>query len=237
MDIAFGFVAGLLTLLNPCVLSVLPVVMASSLSADRRGPVWLVLGMGASFVALGLGLARLGPALGVAPEAVAAAAAVAMIGFGAVLLVPMLGARFAGATAGIAARADAGIGRLDEARPARMLGAGVLLGAVWSPCIGPTLGGAIALAARGEALAQAAAVMVAFAAGVGAVMLALAYGARAAIRRRQAVLRRASGLARPVMGVVLVALGAGVLLGVPQMIEGWVLDTLPDWFNDLSILF
>jgi cytochrome c biogenesis protein CcdA len=237
MDIAFGFLAGLLTLLNPCVLPVLPVVMAASLAADRRGPVWLVLGMGASFVALGLVLARLGPALGLAPEAVAAAAAVAMIGFGALLLVPALGARFAGATAGIAARADAGIGRLDQAGPARMLGAGALLGAVWSPCIGPTLGGAIALAARGEALAQAAAVMMAFALGVGAVMLALAYGARAAIGRRQAALRRASGLAKPVMGGVLVALGAAVLLGVPQMIEGWVLDTLPDWFNDLSILF
>jgi len=237
MDIPLGFLAGLLTLLNPCVLPVLPVVMAASLSADRRGPLWLVAGMSASFVALGLGLARLGPALGVNPEAVATVAALMMLGFGLVLLLPALGARFAGATAGLAARADAGIGRLDRAGPGRMLGAGALLGAVWSPCIGPTLGGAIALAARGEGLGQAAAVMVAFAAGVSAVMLALAYGARAAIARRQAALRRVSALAKPVMGGVLVALGAAVLAGLPQIVEGWVLDTLPDWFNDLSILF
>lgn len=241
MDIIFGFLAGALTLLNPCVLPVLPVVMASALGADRRGPVWLVLGMGASFVALGLMVARLGPALGLQAEAVGQAAAVAMIGFGAVLLVPALGARFAGATAGLAARADArigtDIGRLDTAAPGRMLGAGVLLGAVWSPCIGPTLGGAIALAARGEGLVQAAAVMLAFAAGTGAVMLALAYGARTTIQRRQAALRRASTLAKPAMGVVLVGLGTAILLGLPQIVEGWVLDTLPDWFNDLSILF
>jgi cytochrome c-type biogenesis protein len=237
MDLVFGFLAGLLTLLNPCVLPVLPVVMASALGADRRGPVWLVAGMAASFVALGLVLARLGPALGVSPEAVGTAAAVVMLGFGLVLLVPSLGAGFATATAGLAARADAGIGRLDQAGPGRLLGAGALLGAVWSPCIGPTLGGAIALAARGEALGQAAAVMVAFAAGVAVVMLALAYGARAAILRRQAALRRASAWAKPVMGAVLVALGAAVLAGLPQIVEGWVLDTLPDWFNDLSIRF
>lgn len=237
MDIIFGFLAGALTLLNPCVLPVLPVVMASALGADRRGPLWLVAGMGASFVALGLTVAWLGPALGLQAEAVGRAAAVAMIGFGAVLLLPALGARFADATAGLAARADARIGRLDTAGPGRMLAAGALLGAVWSPCIGPTLGGAIALAARGEGLAQAAAVMAAFAAGTGAVMLALAYGARGAILRRQAALRRASALAKPAMGAVLVALGAAVLLGLPQIVEGWVLDSLPDWFNDLSILF
>jgi len=237
MDLVFGFLAGLLTLLNPCVLPVLPVVMASALGADRHGPLWLVAGMAASFVALGLGLARLGPALGLTPEVVGTAAAVVMLGFGLVLLVPALGAGFATATAGLSARADAGIGRLDQAGPGRLLLAGVLLGAVWSPCIGPTLGGAIALAARGEALGQAAAVMVAFAAGVAVVMLALAYGARGAILRRQALLRRASAWARPVMGGVLLALGAAVLTGLPQIVEGWVLDTLPDWFNDLSILF
>jgi len=237
MDILLGFLAGLLTLLNPCVLPVLPVVMASSLTGDRRGPLWLVAGMSASFVVLGLGLARLGPALGIHPEAVETTAALLMLAFGVMLLVPAAGARFAGATAGIAARADAGIGRLDQAGPGRMLAGGALLGAVWSPCIGPTLGGAIALAARGDALVQAAAIMVAFAAGVSVVMLALAYGARAAIQRRQATLRRVAGWAKPVMGAVLVMVGAAILAGVPQIIEGWVLDTLPDWFNDLSIIF
>lgn len=211
MELVFEFLARLLTLLNPCVLPVLPVVMASALGADRRGPLWLVAGMALSFVALGVALARLGPALGIDPEAVGQAAAVVMIAFGLVLLVPALGARF------------------DTAGPGRLMAAGALLGAVWSPCIGPTLGGAIALAAGGEALGQAAA-------GVAVVMLALAYGARAAIARRQAALRRAAAWAKPVMGGVLVALGAAVLAGLPQIVEGWVLDTLPDWFNDLSIM-
>src|SRR5690606_17017416 len=107
MDLILGFLAGALTLINPCVLPVLPVVLASAGSADRRGPLFLMAGMSASFVTLGLLLARLGPALGVTPEAVAAAAALVMAAFGLVLLLPALGARFATATAGIAARPTA----------------------------------------------------------------------------------------------------------------------------------
>src|SRR5690606_7202724 len=81
MDLILGFLAGALTLINPCVLPVLPVVLASAGSADRRGPLFLMAGMSASFVTLGLLLARLGPALGVTPEAVAAAAALVMAAF------------------------------------------------------------------------------------------------------------------------------------------------------------
>ncbi|WP_417587682.1 cytochrome c biogenesis CcdA family protein [Pararhodobacter oceanensis] len=240
IDLVFGFLAGVLTLLNPCVLPVLPIVLASSLSADRRGPLYLTAGMAVSFVAIGLALARLGPALGITPETVEAASALVMVGFGLVLLVPALNTRFATATAGLASRADSGISRLDQAGqrsgPLGMALGGMLLGAVWSPCIGPTLGGAIALAASGEGLGQAAAVMVAFAAGVSLVMLALAYGARGALQRRQAWLRGIASKAKPVLGVTFVLVGLGLWFGVFRLLDAWAIETLPYWFQDLSIL-
>jgi cytochrome c biogenesis protein CcdA len=64
MDLIFAYLAGLLTLINPCVLPVLPIVLASSLHRDRRAPMALAAGMSVSFVALGLGITALGPALG-----------------------------------------------------------------------------------------------------------------------------------------------------------------------------
>ena len=60
MDLIFGYLAGLLTLVNPCVLPVLPIVLASALQAHRLGPVALAAGMSASFVILGVGIAALG---------------------------------------------------------------------------------------------------------------------------------------------------------------------------------
>lgn len=237
MDYLFGYLAGLLTLINPCVLPVLPIVLASALQGDRRGPVYLCAGISLSFVALGLGLAQLGPALGVFPETIERVAALVMIGFGLVLLVPSLNVRFASATAGFASGADARIGRLDQAGPARMFAGGALLGAVWSPCIGPTLGGAIALAARGEHLAQAAGIMVTFALGVSTVLLALAYGAQAQIAKRRNAMMTLAARSKPIMGGAFVLIGAAIWFRLHIALEEWALDVLPYWFSDLSIMF
>ncbi|WP_461471112.1 cytochrome c biogenesis CcdA family protein [Pararhodobacter sp.] len=236
MDILLGFLAGALTLLNPCVLPILPIVLASSLAGDRRGPAFLATGMSLSFVALGLTLARLGPALGLTTGTIETLAALMLIGFGLVLLVPGLNARFASATAGLASGADTGFARLDQSGPLGMTLGGALLGAVWSPCIGPTLGGAIALASSGEYLLHAGAIMTAFALGVSAVMLALAYGARSALERRQALLRAVSARSKPILGASFLLTGLALWSGLFRTLEAWAVDTLPYWFQDLSIL-
>lgn len=236
MQIIFGYIAGLLTLINPCVLPVLPIVLAAAVQGDRRGPLYLCAGMSLSFVALGLGLAQLGPSLGVYPETVERGAALVMVGFGLVLLVPMLNARFAHATAGLANRADMQLGQLNQASPARMLLGGALLGAVWSPCIGPTLGGAIALAARGDNLVQAGGIMLAFALGVSSVLLALAYGAQAQIAKRRNAMMALALRAKPIMGAAFVLIGTAIWFRLHIALENWALDTLPHWFSDLSIM-
>ena len=57
MAIVFAYLAGVLTLINPCVLPVLPIVIASSLQTDGRAPLALAAGMGLSFVLFGTGVA------------------------------------------------------------------------------------------------------------------------------------------------------------------------------------
>lgn len=237
MDYIFGYVAGLLTLINPCVLPVLPIVLASALQGDRRGPLYLCAGMSISFVTLGLALAQIGPALGVFPETLERVAALVMVGFGLFLLVPALNTRFATATAGFANSADAQMGRLNDASPTRLLWGGVLLGAVWSPCIGPTLGGAIALAAQGEHLAQAAGIMVTFALGVSTVLLGLAYGAQGQIAKRRAMMMALAARSKPIMGGAFVLIGVSIWFRLHIALEEWALNVLPYWFSDLSIMF
>jgi cytochrome c-type biogenesis protein len=235
MTVVFAYLAGLLTLINPCVLPVLPIVLASSLNHDRRAPLALAAGMGLSFVALGVGVSALGPAVGLNADDVARAAALAMAAFGLILLVPALSARFSTATAGLAARADAGITTVsDRGLGGEFLG-GMLLGATWSPCIGPTLGAAIALAATGNGLGQATLVMTGFAAGVATLILALAYGARTAIRRRQAALRALAARSRAIMGVAFLAIGTALWFGLHHAVEAWAVGALPVWLIDLSV--
>lgn len=235
MELVFAYLAGLLTLINPCVLPVLPIVLASSLHRDRRAPLALAAGLSLSFVVLGLGVTALGPALGLDTDTVAQIAALVMVGFGMVMLLPSLSGRFSAATAGFAARADAQIdGTIDAGLGGQFL-AGALLGAVWSPCIGPTLGAAIALASTGESLGRAGAIMVAFALGVSTLIVALAYGAQSAIRRRQATLRVLAERARPVMGAVFIVVGFALWFGLHHGIEAWLVDNLPAWLIDFSV--
>jgi len=235
MEFLLGYGAGVLTLINPCVLPILPIVLATSLQAGRHGPVAVAAGMSLSFVALGMLVTVLGRSLGLTPETVSNAGAVVMVGFGLVLLIPVFSQRFATATAGFSSRADARIDLLDQSGLGGQFAAGILLGAVWSPCIGPTLGGAISLASQGESLVFAATVMVAFALGVSTIIVGLGYGARSVIQRRQAWMRAVAARARPVMGAVFIAVGLGLLFGVQHVLEYWLLTSLPAWLVDLSV--
>ena len=235
MDLVFGYFACLLTLINPCVLPVLPIVLATALQAGRMGPLALAAGMSVSFVALGLTVAVGGRALGITEQTISNAGAVLMIGFGLILLVPRFSASFATATAGVAAQADAQIEQSDRDGMTGQFIGGMLLGAVWSPCIGPTLGGAISLASQGESLALATGIMVAFALGVSTIILALGYGAQSALRRRQALMRKFAYASRPIMGGIFIAVGTAILFKFHHVIEIWALDNMPAWLLDLSV--
>ncbi|SLN62728.1 thiol:disulfide interchange protein precursor [Aquimixticola soesokkakensis] len=236
MDLIFGYLAGLLTLINPCVLPVLPIVIAASLQADRRAPLALAAGMSVSFVALGLGVASLGPALGVTEDVVSRGAAVVMVAFGLVMLVPSFGGLFARASAGLAARADAGIDATAKRGLAGQAAGGALLGAVWSPCIGPTLGAAIALASQGQDLWRAGAIMVAFALGVSTLILALAYGARAWLSRNMGLMRRLAARSKPVLGAVFVLVGLALFFRLNHLVDAYLIQNLPAWLIDFSVI-
>ena len=235
MELLLGYGAGLLTLINPCVLPVLPIVLATALQASRYGPLAVAAGMSLSFVALGIAISALGRSFGVSDETITHAAAVLMIAFGIIMLVPRLGAVFATATGGFAGRADAEMDSVDRSTLRGQFLGGLLLGAVWSPCVGPTLGGAISLASQGASLLWAGAIMVAFALGVSTIILALGYGARSALQRRQALMRAIAARSKPIVGAAFVAVGLLLFFNGQQVIEGWILDRLPDWLVDFSV--
>ena len=235
MTYLWAYVAGLLTLINPCVLPLLPIVIAAAFQNSRFGPLALAAGLTVSFAAVGVAVTGFGHLVGVDAGVVNRVAAVAMMGFGIVLLVPRAQTMLAMLAAPLASRANS---RLDDgggAGIAGQFGVGVLLGAVWSPCIGPTLGGAIGLAASGDGPGQAAVTMLVFGTGVSTVLMALAYGSRQAVSARRERLAAWMPWAKPLMGVTLFVVGTAILFHVDRMIEGWLLDVMPVWLQDLSV--
>lgn len=235
MTLLLAYLAGLLTLINPCVLPVLPIVLTGALGQHRLGPVAMAAGMGVSFVVLGLIVAAFGHSLGLTEDRLDTIAAIGMLIFGAALLLPQAGAVFQTATAGLAARADAGIDRTQGAGLSGQFAGGALLGAAWSPCIGPTLGGAIALASGGGSLLQAAAIMTAFACGVATLIMGLSYGARDLLMRNRARAQALAVRARPLMGLAFIGVALAMLSGLMHLIEALAVQYLPLWLQDLSV--
>lgn len=235
--LALAYLAGLLTTLNPCVLPMLPLVLAGTMSGGRLGPIAFAAGMVLSFTTVGLFIATIGIGLGITPHVLRQAAAVMFILFGLVLLVKPLQERFALATAGVATGANALAGRVNVAGPAGPFLIGALAGALWSPCSGPSLGAAIALAAEAGGLWPAALRMFVFGLGAATILIALAYGSRGAIMARRDTLMSASGWIKPVAGIVFIAIGIAVLTNLDKAAEIALLDLMPDWLVEFTTRF
>lgn len=228
-SVLIAFLAGMLTLLNPCVLPVLPIVIASAATQGRAGPVALAAGLVASFAAVGMLVLTVGFSAGIDGDVLRTLAAWVMVAAGVVLAVPRAQAAFATATAPVSARGSLWLQGVSGNAWYGQLAVGVLLGVVWTPCVGPTLGVAIAAASQGENLPRAASTFVTFGLGVAVSMLLVAGASRRLLFGGPARLRLVARFGKSVLGLVLFAVGALVLTGLDRVAESRLLDLLPDW--------
>ncbi len=231
-----SFLAGVLSTLSPCVLPLIPILMGSAASTHRFGPVALVGGLMLSFALIGVVLGSLGGSIGVEQETLRVVGGMLLIVFGAVLISSALQERFSGAIS----RLGVGQSLLARFNLTGLHGQfllGLLLGIVWSPCVGPTLGAAITLASQGQALAQVAAVMMAYSLGAGLPLLAIGMLSRQAMGRWRNRMLEAGQKAKKIFGVALLLIGILVLTGADKSFERWAVNAMPDWLVMLTSSF
>lgn len=234
LNLLLAFAAGALTILSPCVLPLVPIVLGSAGQKHRAGPLALCGGLVVSFTVIGFALATVGGGLALDPETFRRTGAVLMFVAGIVLLSARAQAMLAQLAAPLASWAQSRQSGLDRFGLAGQALIGMLLGMVWIPCIGPTLGAATVLASQGKDLAQAAAVMAAYASGISAVLLAIALAARSLLARWNRRLMAGGGRGKTVLGGLLVLVALLVLTGADHLIEGLILSVTPDWLIDLT---
>ena len=93
--LGLAFLAGCLSVLSPCVLPLLPIVLGTAASEHRLGPLALAVGLAISFTAIGLFVATVGFAMGLDTDVFRTISAVLLIAVGVLLLVPRLQEQFA----------------------------------------------------------------------------------------------------------------------------------------------
>ena len=222
-----AWLAGVLSIASPCVWPLVPIVMASAADNGRSGPIFLSLGLSIAFAVAGVFLTYLLISLGLDAEQFRVFAAGMLVIVGLVLLIKPLSdwislqlSKFGSRLHVSNVQANSSIGQF---------GVGVLLGLVWLPCVGPTLGAAIALASIGQDLGKAFIVMFAFGLGTAMALSAVALlSSRFLTALRPGILTNAV-LIKKALGLLLLLLGLMVLTGIDKQLEILAVRYLPDW--------
>lgn len=235
--LGLAFLAGVLSILSPCVLPLLPIVLGAAASEHRLGPAALAAGLAVSFTAIGLFVATIGFAAGIDTGVFRMISAMLLIAVGVVLLVPRLQEQFALAAAPVSNWAGNYTDNFTPGSLAGQFGLGVLLGAVWSPCVGPTLGAASILAAKGENLAQVALTMLAFGVGAALPLLLLGLVSREAMMHWRGRLMETGKTGKALLGVLLVVVGLLVATNFDKRLETILVDASPAWLTELTTRF
>jgi cytochrome c biogenesis protein CcdA/thiol-disulfide isomerase/thioredoxin len=223
LTIGFAFVAGLLTILAPCTLPVVPLVLGGAAGGGQRRIAGIFLGFGASFVIATVLVSAALAAIGLTTDGLRLAAAAVLGLMGLALLAPRVIERLAARMPVPSSTLGAADDRARSGFTSGLaIGAGI--GLIWAPCVGPIMAAVIAAAAVNGPSPAAVAIALAYVAGAIVPLAAIAvWGRRVATTlgaRRTDRTRRAFGL---VMAIVSVA----VLTGFDRPIVAGVTAAVP----------
>jgi len=195
--LGIGFVAGVVTAISPCVLPVLPILLAGG--ASGRHPVRIVAGLVASFTVFTLFASWILSKLGLPQDFLRNLAIVLLFVTAATLFVPR-----------VALLVERPLNAFSRLRPRNVGGGfvfGATLGLVFVPCAGPVLATISVVAAKNEVGVRAILLTLAYALGAAVPMLAIAFGGREAA----ASLRRHASSVRLVSGALIAAVALGLV--------------------------
>ncbi|MBA2381339.1 MAG: redoxin family protein [Chloroflexi bacterium] len=243
----FAFIAGVLTILAPCTLPVIPLVLGSSVGTGRRRISGIILGFGVMFIGVTVIFASTLAAAGLTTDRLRLGAAILLGVIGLTLAWHPLERWVERRLGPVQAAAAARLGRRaanDGLASGAIVGAGI--GLVWAPCVGPIMAAVIAAAAVTGPSLLAISIAVAYVAGAAVPLVAIARWGRRFTKRvdggNAAGMRRAFGVAMVIVSVVVltgldVPLQARLSAGLPGLSTAlFAIEQDPAVQEDLRVL-
>jgi len=178
--ILFAFIAGIVTILSPCILPVLPIILSGSAGGGKKKPLGIVAGFIASFTFFTLFLTSLVQAFGVSADALRNFSVIILLGFGLSLLIPAVQVWLEKAFSLLS-------GKVPNRSQSTTFGGGMLIGAslglLWTPCVGPILASVLSLALTGTVTGSSFLITLAYALGTALPMLSIMMGRQELLKR------------------------------------------------------
>ncbi|MCG8996419.1 cytochrome c biogenesis CcdA family protein [Laribacter hongkongensis] len=231
-ELGLSWLAGSLTTLNPCVFPLLPLVLGGAMQANRWAPIAMGVGMVAMFATLGGIIGIAGDTLGIDPDLIRILGACLLIGFGLVMLIPVLNGQFTRLVTPLASNANAVTTRLDNGSLGGAFATGALLGMVWSPCSGPMLASAFTMVATEGGAARGTLILGMFGFGAASVLVAVAYISRRGFSMMRGWVLVHMDKVKKGFGLFVLMVGVAILSGGDKWLEAQLVRIMPqDWIN------
>ncbi|MBC7969887.1 MAG: cytochrome c biogenesis protein CcdA [Verrucomicrobia bacterium] len=221
LSTGLAFLGGVLTVLSPCVLPILPVLVGRSLQSHKYGPIALVVGLVGGFALAGSLLGFTASWFTGLANALRYGAIVILLVLGLLAIFPDWSYRLFSYLPIHRWTKEPTRGGLSGE-----FWLGTQLGLLWTPCAGPVLGGILVLAAVNHNVISAFGLLVAYGMGAALPLLAIAYGGRA-FSRRLLKLRSHSATLQRAGGVMIVVTAIAILLGWDVQVQLWLAPLFP----------
>lgn len=222
-SIVLVFVAGIVTILKPCCLPLVPAIFSGS-AGHRLRPIAIVSGLTLSFTVMGVLVSAFGATFGAFADYMRSLAILFIIGMGAVLFDDDINMEFikisSTITQGIRQYFGSFSGYSSSNGSGKGLTGGFLLGMslgiLWIPCVGPILGAVLAYVASVGNVPYGAWMLFVYSAGMSLPMLSIAYYGKKVTNRYQWFVRRGPVL-KKLSGLVLIVIGIMLLFGIDKI--------------------
>lgn len=231
--ILFAFLAGVVTILSPCILPVLPIILSSSAASGKKHPLGVVSGFVISFTFFTLFLTLIVKLTGLSADFLRNLSVVIILLFGLVLVIPKLQLFFEIFANKFSARFSTKNDQSEGFGGGFLLG--ISLGLIWTPCVGPILAAVISLAITGSVSGQAALITLAYSMGTALPMLAIIYGGRGIIAKVPGLTRNL-GKIQKVFGVLMILTAAAIFFNYDRKFQTYILEKFPNYGVGLTQL-
>lgn len=228
--VGFAFLGGVVTILSPCILPVLPIVLSGSVTEGRCRPLGVILGFILSFTLFTLFLTAIVNATGIPADSLRTAAVIILVLFGLTLLVPALQKKIEVLFSKLASRGQSGEQRHG-------FGGGFLiglsLGLLWTPCVGPILASVISLALTGSVTGSAAVITLAYAVGTAIPMFVIMLLGRTLFQKVPWLLKNTARI-QQVFGFIMIITAVAIIFNVDRKFQTYVLEKFPSYGRGLT---
>ena len=230
--LGFAFLAGLVTILAPCIWPILPIVLSSSVSGEgHQRPLGITLGIMLSFGFFTLTLSYLVKIFNFDPDILRIVAVVIIGLLGLTMIIPSLTRMLEG----FISRLSSIFGQRVKQGNGFGVGfiTGLSLGIVWSPCAGPILAAIAALAATGKVTLSVVLVTVVYVIGAGIPLFIIAYGGQRIVKRTR-FLSTHTGRIQQAFGVIMLITAIAIYTNYDRVVENELLNVFPEFTAGLN---